>query len=377
MVESSSKKQAGETGEDHLNDDNDGNQNVARRQQYASDSDSVSTEESGEDLILEGVLVRNPEVESSSDEEEDDEVVQPKSKRMKTDKKPSKQVTKKDQNQKKSSQPKSEGQNTTKVQASKKDKKASIKEPETITVEFTFNDMDEKYFHGLKSHLLLHPIYASHSSPLSDIMIENVYVGTVLSTGDGGDTVFGFASILNVTTYQDQACFQDIKKLCLQNCPDIHKNEMNVVLGGKTRRPAGFFMHGRMVNVPLEITLVLHEQLVKDIEWATDHAGEADDSDIGDAKSKEEERKNLNFGAFVLLAPCSRDSMTHAILYKNFDDEVFASFAEFVYTIENPRKPSSKDEESTVNTDMVNVVVLTRTGHQEAMKELVDLINIS
>ena len=59
------------------------------------------------------------------------------------------------------------------------------------------------------------------------------------------------------------------------------------------------------------------------------------------------------------------------------NSQVFASFAEFAYTIENPRKSSSKDEESTVNTDMVNVVVLTRTGHQEAMKELVKLIDVS
>jgi hypothetical protein len=166
-------------------------------------------------LILEGVIVRNPEVESSNDEEP---------------------VAKK---------PKTESKETVAKKPS-----TTTREPDNmIQVEFTFNDMHEKFFHGIKT--LLHSsstMYAIDSSALSDLVIANVSVGTVISTDDDGDeaNVFGFASVLNVSTHGSHACIQRLKKACLDGCPAEHQAEMETVLLGATKWPAGFLLQGRM-----------------------------------------------------------------------------------------------------------------------------------
>lgn len=352
---------------------------------YDDDDDDLSSEEEGEDLILEGVLVRNPDVESSDDSGDDvsrDDSYQ-------DDNEPLSKKIKGNNHEKQS----------TLNQKKKKKNRSKEREVEIIPVEFTFHDMNENYFHGIKNFLLSHPIYASHSSDIADLIIDNVSVGTVVSTDDGQDNVYGFASVLNISSYSSNTSIQDFKRLCLNACPEQHKHEMETVLSGKTRRPAGIFMHGRMVNLPLEITHVLHEQLVQDMKWAVEHA-----------EGGEEQRKSLNFGAFVLLAPCLRDPSDNAngIVYKNFDDEIFAECAEFVYPLnpsdwrkmgsgggvgeeeeeemvkQNQTKKNKKKKQtmgaasqSAVSSekDFVNVIVMTRTGHDKAMKQLHQLIH--
>ena len=307
-----------------------------------SSDDEVSSEEEGEDLILEGVLVRNNEVSSSDDDSEDEE----------------------DEVQHKPKKAKLETTDTPKKTKKEKPKKES--EPEIIPVEFTFNDADEKYFHGIKNYLLSHEVYAPHSSSLADLVISNISVGTIVSSDDGEDNVFGFASVLNVKTYNDNLSFQAIKKLCLECCPKQHKTEMETVLSGETKRPAGLFIHSRMVNLPLEITLVLHEQLVLDMDWAVDNA-----------EGGEEERKSLNFGAFVILAPCHIDNSTKSLIYKNFDDEIFAGCAEFVFPIESSSSKRKTSEDGGENDEQqhVQAIVMTKTGHREGMKELKKIVH--
>lgn len=382
------------------------------------DDDDISSEEEGEDLILEGVLVRNPDVESSEDSdchESDNASADDASDCSSVQEKPSKPVTSKkmkplgkqqvDQRKETKRSPSSDP-HIDANERNKKRKKSNKKDGgvEIIPVEFTFHDMDEKYFYGMKNFLLSHPMYASHSSALADLLIDNISVGTVVSTQDGEDNVFGFASVLNISRYSSNECIQDIRRICMDACPEEHRREMETVLSGKTARPAGLFIHGRMVNLPLEITHVLHEQLVQDMEWAVEHA-----------HGGEEKRKSLDFGAFVLLAPCQRDSDHHGtVIYKNFDDEVFAECAEFVYPLNpsdwkkspckvgnkdlsdksddgdmdnnnnNKKKKQKKSRDlslastgSSQNDDkgFVHVIVLTRTGHQKAMKQLNQLIH--
>lgn len=307
----------------------------------ANDDDGTSSESSSDeeddDLILEGVIVRNPGVESSDDDDEDEK---PAAKKQKTSS--AQQAVAK----KKSTMP---------APASKK------REPDNvIQVEFTFNDMNEKFFHGIKT--LLHSsstMYAPDSSALSDLVIDNVSVGTVISTDDNEANVYGFASVLNVTTNEPHACIQRLKKACLDACPPQHKTEMETVLSGKTKRPAGFLLHGRMVNLPLEVVEVLHQQLVLDMDWAVENA-----------QGGPEERKSLDFGAFIRLAPVTSSSAGGGgVDYKYFDDEVFATNAEFVYTVDAPKQLGSEEKQ------MCQVIVMTKTGHRQVMKELAKLVS--
>lgn len=292
------------------------------------DSDDSDSDED-DDLLLEGVLIRNPDVSDSDDSDEDDS--------DEGDGKPS---------VKKGDKP------------SRKRKKPVTREPDVTHVDFTFWDMKEKFFDGIKT--LLHSsstVYAAQSSSLADLMIENPSVGTVISTeGDVDGNVFGFASVLNLTTHASVNCIKYLKQLCLDKCPEQHRSEMETVLSGATKRPAGFLFHGRMINLPLEICEILHQQLVLDMDWAVENAEGGD-----------EERKSLNFGAFVRLAPATPGERG-TVDYKYFDDEIFANNAEFVYTIDAPKSYGMDQKQ------LCSVIVMTKTGHREAMKELKRLV---
>ena len=304
--------------------------------------DDESSEED-DDLILEGAIVRNPDVSDSDDtsEEEDDEEEESSEKpESSAAKRPAITIR---------------NDNATK----KKIKKTTNPEPEIVQVEFTFNDMDENYFHGLKTMLTsTSSIYAPHSSALADLMIDNVSIGTVVSTeGDKEEgIVYGFATVLNITWYQDKPAIQGLKKFCMDHCPADRKSELEVVLSGKTKRPAGFFLHGRMVNMPLEIVQVLHEQLILDIDWA-----------VKNAEGGEEERKSLDFGVFVRIAPSYR--VAQSVAYKFFDDEIFAQHADLTFEVELPKTPGMEE------TPYCSVIVLTKTGHRAAMQDIVQMVS--
>mmetsp|Transcript_24186 Transcript_24186/g.50680 ORF Transcript_24186/g.50680 Transcript_24186/m.50680 type:complete len:403 (+) Transcript_24186:98-1306(+) len=360
-------------------------------------SDSEDSSSSDDDsLVLEGVLIRNPDASDSDDDEissEEEEYEEPMNKRAKNANQKTDTAT-------------SKGKSVTTNSTNSKNKKEKSKpkkksnEPEMVQVEFLFCDMNERFFHGMKTLIHRHSVHAPHSSQLADLIIENEMVGTVLSTDiepNGSDAtatpdaakkkkpssqkpssnstaaaaslpplqeevnVFGFASIVNLTTNHTSPCIQSLKSLCLKHCPSQHRTEMETVLSGKTKRPAGFFFQERMVNVPLEITEVLHQQLVLDMDYAVDHADD------------EVERKSLDFGAFVRLAPCYKGEGgggPNSVIYKYFDDEVFATSAEFVYTFEVPKMYEGDEEEM-----WCSVIVLTKTGHRAAMKELKKMIH--
>lgn len=354
------------------------------------DDDSSSSDD--DSLVLEGVVVRNPDASDSEDEDDDDDVEET----ISSEEEDEDEEPEPSKKKAKSSNPASESSTGNKTssqkltQQNKKTKKTKKKkspnEPEIIQVEFLFCDMNERFFHGMKTLLHRHSIHAPHSSQLTDLILENVSVGTVLSTDDPNDTkspppppssstkkskstplppqeepnVFGFATVINLTTHHSTPCIQSLKSLCLSKCPPQHKPEMETVLSGKTKRPAGFFFQERMVNVPLEIVEVMHQQLVLDMDWAVENA-----------EGGEEERKSLDFGAFVRLAPCSGSGGGGAgVIYKYFEDEVFATNAEFVYAFEAPKMFEGEEEEG-----MCSVIVMTKTGHRAAMKDMAKMIH--
>ena len=338
---------------------------AAAAAQDESDDSSSSSDEEDDDLVLEGEIMRPAGMDSSdeelSSEEEDNggDGKKPRKTPLPEDyfeaKKKSKKSKTNEQSQKKS----------TKNQQKKGKAKSTEPTVDKVNVDFIFCDMNEKFFYGIKTLLLSNPTLAPQSSALSDLMIENVSVGTVISAEgytDGDDDVFGVASVLNVTTHGSQPCIQYLKKQCLDHCPAQHKEEMETVLSGKTKRPAGFFLHARMINMPLEICEVLHQQLVLDMDWAVENA-----------EGGEETRKSLDFGAFVVMAPCTRSGGDNGmLLYKHFDDEVFASNAEYIYTFDAPKTGS---EDLDKEKQLCSVIVMTKTGHRQAMKDLAKMIH--
>jgi len=273
--------------------------------------------------------------------------------------------------------------NGEKMQAEKKGSKKRKKESDEILhVEFQFCDMNEKYFHGIKSFLSVNPVHTAHSSRLSDAILENVSVGTIVTTeGVGGrnapgDDVYAFGSVINTrddivhprATGNDNhlaSPLPDLRKICMDRCPANHKMEMSALLNKSHARPAGFLIHGRMTNVPLEVVLAMHQQLVLDMDWAVKNAG-----------GGEMEQKSLDFGALILLAPgdCGRGEVasSSSMFYKFFEDEIFANVAEFTYSFELPDVRGYGG----VNGDKsyCTVIVMTKTGHLKGMEDLEQMI---
>ena len=371
----------------------------ARDGKARDDSDDSSSSSSDDDsLVLEGVLIRNPDASesdssddgeiSSEEEDEDEDEDEDEAPMKKSARKPDRKITPSSKARKDDTGGDSIPGKAKSQQQKKQQKRKKSNEPEMIHVEFLFCDVHVRFFHGMKTLLHRQSFHAPHSSQLADLIIENEMIGTVLSTDlDSSDdttgskkaksasnkttqvdeaNVFGFASIINLTTNQSSSCIQALKCLCLDRCPSEHKTEMETVLSGRTKRPAGFFFHERMVNVPLEITFVLHQQLVLDMDHAVDTA------------NGEDERKILDYGAFVRLAPCLKGDErasggASGVVYKYFDDEIFATNAEFVY---NFKAPKSHDHEDGDGEELwCSVIVLTKTGHRGAMKELKKMIH--
>jgi hypothetical protein len=378
------------------------------------DSSAYSSSDDDDSLVLEGVLVRNPDASSSSDDDDEDELSseeeeesmnKPASSKTKT-KVGNRNVISIANNNKHTKQPKKK----------QKTSKSKQNQPEMIHVEFLFCDVHERFFHGMKTLLHRQAYHASHSSQLVDLIIENSMIGTVLSTDldDNSNNsssssnnnktattmqmqqhnteeanVFGFVSIINLSTNNSSSCIQSLKSLCLSHCPNEYKSELTTVLSGTTARPVGFFFQERMINVPLEITLVLHEQLVLDMDYAIDNV-----SDV-------ELKKSLDYGAFIRLAPCFKSSSSNSgdgggggiLVYKYFDDEIFATNAEFVYSFRAPTSNNKKETKAHYSNETkkkkkneyddndeseeiwCSVIVLSKTGHRVAMKEMKKMIH--
>ena len=221
---------------------------------------SSSSDEEDDDLVLEGEVIRPAGMDSSdeelSSEEEDNDAggMKPREIPLPEDyvESKKKKTTNKSDATRKNEEKKSKSKNEQKKGKGGKGKSKSA-EPTVnkVDVDFIFCDMDEKFFFGIKTLLLSNPTLAPQSSPLADLIIENVSVGTVISAEgytDGDDDVFGYASVLNVTTNESRPCIQYLKKQCLDHCPVQHREELETVLSGKTKRPAGFLIHGRYVS---------------------------------------------------------------------------------------------------------------------------------
>jgi chromatin remodeling complex protein RSC6 len=306
----------------------------------STENDSkLSSESSSEDdsLVLEGVLIRNPDVSSSDDDVDSDEDA--------AEKKPS---------------------GNTKNENSKTAKKArlSSKEPEidVVHVEFVFCDMAEDYFHGIKALLNnSNSLYQAESSGLADQIIEWDMVGTVIGQpNDSEHTVYGFGSLLHWAHFpvaaqtafaklcqqgpigkstSDLACQARVSKV-LQQCSDKASSDVAVLLTG------------RMINLPVEIVLSLHQQLWLDITWA------------------QSERTKLSYkeiSTVLCFAPCTRDS-NDKYMYRYFDDELLVPHVKGSFFVKAPTSYSREDQV------YIHVLELTLNGYKKGIESLEALV---
>jgi protein BCP1 len=365
------------------------------KEEDLSSESSSSEEDDDDDLVLEGVLVRNPNVSSSSSSDDDDNDDDPKEPQDQTNGQ-SKCKAAAGTSSKKKRKKKHAGANKPKNPREEDNEdhddssdSSSSDDDDDLQVEFVFCDMAATYWDGLKSLLFnSSTVYQAHSSGLADLMIENVSVGTVVSTQDNNadGTVFGFCSLLSISNNQESPAMQYLIEYAQKDCPSQYKSQLSNILSTsssssnnkkeKKMTQTGFLLHGRMINLPLEIVHVLYQQVIQDWDWAVENA-----------EGGEEERESYNFQHIVRLAPCTKipsmastaaapgkknkkkisknaDSSSSScnLIYRYFDDELLAARADLKFVIPAP-KSYSKEEEL-----WLEVIVLTRQRFHDAIQ---------
>ena len=211
----------------------------------------------------------------------------------------------------------------------------------------------------------------------ADRMIQTVTVGTVVSTeADDNDVVYGFASVLPVVNNRN--CIQALMTLCLEQAPTYCREDVQAIFhNNSNNNNMGLFLQARMVNLPLEIVQVLHQQLVLDLEWAYDE--QKGDKTKSTVKNNQQQSKQGGatkqggglYDTYLRIAPLhnrkggskTNDNM---LLYKFFDDELLADHADYAYPIDLVPDNTTPDGERPA----AMVILLSRTGHAAAMQAL-------
>ena len=396
------------------------------------DSDGSSTVSSDEDeLLLAGEQVRDPNVSSSSSEEEsnDDENDKRDDLNSLADSGAEKNskflpASKQKKNHSASAPAKKDGPKQSSSSRPRKRKKKNDGDRENV--DFIFCDMEEvKFWDGCKALLTnSSALYQRHASIWTDWLMEQV-IGTVVTTEQDylyssssentegpSCAVFGFASILDVAAMSSSSSSSQtppdkkpqnepqtessrnealtyFEQYVTKDCPTEYQSPMKALFqrNREQQQPASLFLflHGRMINLPLEIVLALHQQLWLDWEWDQD---EEPDNKLKShpVASLEKKRKKKKRTAqamprqesilpasgskeprIVRLAPCTK-SNDSLLLYRYYDDELLSDRAVASYTVKAP--PSYSQEEAM----FLQVMVLTPRGYQQAIQDLDQLV---
>ena len=329
-------------------------------------SDSSSDDDS---LVLEGQMVRNPDVSSSSSDDDEEEEEEEKPAKSTPSKKSESTDKKRKQHPTAASSPE---KNPTPTQKRKKKKKQRNDDDGGVDmsyVEFIFCDMHEKYWDGLKALISNagSALYQAHSSALADQMIEYDMVGTVLAQDhDPEHNVYGFGSILHWGHFPT-AARQQFATVC-GGSPEVpstittssstskdtvcQKRVAQALQAVPNSPVTAFLLMGRMINVPVEIVLTLHQQVWQDIVWA------------------QKEKTKLSYKKIdkvLRLAPCTQDGSSY--VYRYFEDELLAAQAVGSYVVEAPRSFSREDKV------YLQVLELTLPAYERAIQALERMVN--
>ena len=127
-----------------------------------------------------------------------------------------------------------------------------------------------------------------------------------------------------------------------------------------TTSPAtAFLVTGRMMNVPVEIVLALHQQLWQDIAWA---------------QTQSTKLSYQKIDKVLCVAPCTMDGHqgddgSSLYVYRYFDDEYLAEQATAHYVV---RAPASFSREDVV---YLQVLELTLPAYQRAIAALERMVH--
>ncbi|XP_056285348.1 protein BCCIP homolog [Pseudoliparis swirei] len=151
---------------------------------------------------------------------------------------------------------------------------------EEVMVDFEAHAISNNHYDGVKK-LLQQLFLKAHVniSEMTDLIIQQNHIGSVIkqaevpedSDDEDPDEVFGFITLLNLTERKDVQCVEELKELILDQCEKCSTPSMTEELEqifNDADKPVGLLLTERFINVPPQIALPLHKQLLEELEDA-------------------------------------------------------------------------------------------------------------
>eukprot|EP00946_MAST-07B_sp_MAST-7B-sp1_P002791 g2791.t1 len=181
---------------------------------------------------------------------------------------------------------------------------ASGAAPEILEVDFEFNDTMEIDFHGIKQLLERSAWAVTNISEVADALIKQKGVGTCVKIDDTYNCVYGIISALNVAEARKNK-LSSVGEMCnflLSVCPNASKAaELTAAMTDEALQaaPLGLLVNERYVNMPPELTPVIHKQLVEDLKWSVEKL------------EPPEARAQWNLKRLLVVSRCFVDGSSH------------------------------------------------------------------
>ncbi|KAG5670520.1 hypothetical protein PVAND_000778 [Polypedilum vanderplanki] len=218
----------------------------------------------------------------------------------------------------------------------------AVGENEEIQVDFEGRNPQDGDFDGIQQ-LLKQLLLKAHVSisELANIIISQDYIGSVIKQSwdeemsaaddeedddDDENVVFGITTAINLTSRRETHCIQQIKNFILEkaekNASDATVKLVKNILTNDSIS-TGFVINERYVNIPVQISVPMLENLCKEVKRAVD------------------KNKPYNFSYYIMILKFHRREAakghSQEDFYSNQEEELFLkeSLANFEYSVKN------------------------------------------
>eukprot|EP00940_MAST-03C_sp_MAST-3C-sp2_P002676 g2676.t1 len=237
------------------------------------------------------------------------------------------------------------------------------KDAETIDVSFNFVDFCENDYHGVRNLIGRSAVFGSilkdEASAVADAVVRQVEVGTAVKADEN---IFGFATLVKL----NEGPFKAVAKLVSKKAPKDAKTRVSELLRDETTL---LLLSERVLNFPLQLVPALHENLQRDLAWASDQ----------DEKSCFRACKRV-----LVLAPVTTSSSASGEAYfDKFEEEIFKDAASMNFTFTLPQSSdapaataaaaaatSSKKKRPSGALRRCAAIILPRSKLSSALKEI-------
>ena len=221
--------------------------------------------------------------------------------------------------------------------------------------------MSDDDYHGVKtllSNIAAGPL--ADLTSLTDPIVSQVNIGTVVKIGDGEAGVSAFGTILNLarhSTNPGMSAIQSLLKEFSKKNPKFSKRIANIT---SDECCTGILLKERLINFPPELAPNIHKVLVDDVKWSSSDDYEPDEG---------EKREDYSFEYILLLSSfevegsskttdnaesseqspegiglkkkrkLEKQQMKASRVYLHWEDEMFMERAIFSHSWQNSSKP--------------------------------------